>query len=988
MSENAKNRKENFWLRTEDKLSGHPFKIIISVFILTVFFGYFLVTNTKINNDVSTMIPEGNPVKVFDDKTSQIFGSTAGIVIAVENPKGLMKLETLKKIRELSDRIEVIDNRILRDQLSGILEGFSEKERESVLILMNERLREVNSTQELQKLLQDDNVLFEYFWEQKTQEKVKNLAQETDKLKSIYRIFTRHTDENNKWRKRVRQVKSLTKVDYVFSQFTQTEKLNAFFNDLNIKPGAGIRFSGYVVETGLTELSGLRDYIQSSEFGREARLLGFEKTGIETIRKMKPQDLQKLLTLIQSAPKKIRVADLVDWDELKANPEREFFLLSERLRSWEIYRNTLYSPQNENSTLISVEMVPQLVKEERELLIKTVRETVNETLTGSGMNSYISGEPVITDLMGKYMVRDLKILFPIVLVIIGIFLYGAFRHWRGIALPMIAVVLSTIWTLGTIALLGASISVVSTVLPVLLVAVGSAYGIHIIHHYYEDRALGMDKHKALKKTIGEIGIAVVMAGVTTVVGFGSLASNTVIPLREFGIFAAIGVFYALIISLIFIPALLKVGRLPKRVARQHFSSEEELEKRNDKTGYFLEKLGHLTVSKKIWFILGFAVILGFAIVGTTRMKVEINSIEYFKKDTPVRVADRFIRQNFAGTSTLNLVIDTGKPNGILDTEFLKKVESIQQKLEAEETVGKVSSVVEFIKKMHQTMQYGDPDFYRIPRIVWNPDGTRKSFEDTGEKQQALSSILSSYLDQYSRDDTRRMVNQDRSMMKVALILETGSTIATAHLKDEIDGLVREMLGNDSQVNYSGINPLYLEMNNMIVEGQIFSILLSSLVVFLLVTIMQRSFFIGVLSIIPLGLAILINFGIMGFFGVHLDVATAIIASIAIGIGVDYTIHYLNGYLSALRRGKDRRTATVKTTVRSGRAILINAVSVAAGFLVLCFSSFLPLINVGWLIALTMLTTAFSALTLIPVFLNKIRLNNLTKSNKTKPEEIS
>ncbi len=142
--------------------------------------------------------------------------------------------------------------------------------------------------------------------------------------------------------------------------------------------------------------------------------------------------------------------------------------------------------------------------------------------------------------------------------------------------------------------------------------------------------------------------------------------------------------------------------------------------------------------------------------------------------------------------------------------------------------------------------------------------------------------------------------------------------------------------------------------------------------------MQRSLLIGLVSIIPLGISILINFALMGTLNIYLNMGTALMSNIAIGIGVDYTIHYLNGYLLLRKKGESKKFATIHTTVRSGQAILINAFSVAAGFLVMLLSSFVPLINSGWLISLTMLTTSFSALTFIPVILNQFEKFTLLK----------
>ncbi|PKL11775.1 MAG: hypothetical protein CVV50_05240, partial [Spirochaetae bacterium HGW-Spirochaetae-6] len=395
-------------------------------------------------------------------------------------------------------------------------------------------------------------------------------------------------------------------------------------------------------------------------------------------------------------------------------------------------------------------------------------------------------------------------------------------------------------------------------------------------------------------------------------------------------------------------------------------------------GRFLEILANWTLKRHKIFLAIFVLALVFAILGIAKLNVETNLIDQFKKDTVIRRSDTYIRNNFAGTSTFDVVLDTRVPGGILNYGFLKEVDAFQKEIKNHPMVGKATSAVDSIKKMHQSMNYSDPAFYQIPRQAFDSQGKLMIFAHEGEKQAALAKVMNSYLDMFDQDDNRRILDNQKQLLKINIILKTGSTIATSDLVEFVKQKSREhfsayLTDFKSQVGFAGVNPLTVEINDLLVNGQIWSILLSALIVILLVALMQKSFLIGLISIIPLGLAILINFGMMGFLGISLDVGTAIISNIAIGIGVDYTIHYLNGYLLLIKKGENKKQATLHTTIRSGEAILINALSVAAGFAVLCFSSFLPIISTGWLIALTMLTTSFSALTFIPVILNRLKL---------------
>ncbi|HOJ50115.1 MAG TPA: MMPL family transporter [Spirochaetota bacterium] len=951
----------------EAKLAKHPVIIVFTFGILTLLFSYFTIIKTNIDNDVTTMIPKDNPVKVYDEKTSQILGETGGIAIAIENSNGIFNIESIKLIDNITKTIEKIDSKIEKESLYKILYDLTDEERDGFIQFLNEKSFEFQTPEELKNLIIESEVSMYYSGDFSKIEKIKN---DSKRIKQIFSILNSYTDENNKYKKRIRKVTSLTNVDAVFSEFTETEKITRFYSKIGVNEKKGVELSNYMLEKGITDKEKVVDFIKS-KIDNIKEYFNLTEEEIKILKSLNEKEITELVDTIIKSEKLIRVSNLVDFEKLSENPDKTLFLIEERLKSWELYKDSLYSNKNPNSTLITIELYPQLLKEEREKVIQYVEREIKELLKDNkNIKYYIAGEPVIITTMGNFMLKDLVILFPIVLLVLIIFLYLSFMHIRGVILPLITVVLSTIWTLGTIAILGKSISIVSTALPVLLVAIGSAYGIHIIHHYYEDRALGMDKEEALKKTIKDFGMGVIMAGLTTFAGFATLSTNSVIPLRDFGIFAALGVLYALLISMILIPALLRIGRLPKKIKEMNIRSEDDLEKEIDKTTTFLRKLSEFFFKKRKKIILVYTILIIVSFIGAYFIKVEINVIDYFKKDTKIYQDDKFIRENFAGTSTLNIIIDTNKQNGILDVDLLKEVEKIQETIEGYENVGKVTSIVDFIKKMHETMNYGKKEFYKIPDEIFDENGKLISLDENTKKDK-LKSIILSYIDQYDREDTRLIVDSEKQMLKISVILKTGSTIATKNVTEKIRERVKTLRHN---IGFSGVNPLYLEVNNLIVNGQVWSIISSAIMVAILVAIMFKSIFIGSISILPLIVAIIFNFAIMAIFNVHLDVATAIISNIAIGTGVDYTIHFLNGYTILRKKGEDKEKAIINTSLRNGKAILINAISVAAGFLVLCFSSFKPLINVGWIIALTMITTSFLALTLVPVLLGTFNID--------------
>ena len=956
-------------LELEAKIVRHPLAIVMLFIIVTLFFGYLTVKKTNIDNDVTTMLPSDNPVKVYDQDISKIFGQSGGIAIAIETEKDAITKSNLMLIDKITKSLEKIDYKIQKDKIKNMI-PLKEENIDGFMQFINEKSFEIQTKEDLKNIIKEDELSL---YIQDEIEKVMKIKEDKKTIEKLFNVITSYTDENKLYQKRIRKISSLSNIDAVFSEFTETSKIENFFKKLGIKNTKPfIDLANYMLEKGYTDNEKLSKFLNNDVYN-VSKIFNIDDKDLEKIKNLDNKNTEELSTILRSSEKMIKVTNLVDFKKLENEEEKSLFLIRERLKSWELYKDAVYSSKNPKATLVLIETYPQLLKEEREALIKYVEDDLKEIFKERKSEKYyIAGEPVLITAIGSFMIKDLIILFPIVIIVLSGFLYLSFRHFRGVFLPLLSVFISTVWTLGTIALLGKSISIVTTALPVLLVAVGSAYGIHIIHHYYEDRALGMEKEEALKKALKDFGIGVIMAGLTTFAGFASLYTSSVIPLKEFGVFAAIGVIYALLASLILIPAILRLGRLPKKIEKMKLTSEEDLEKESDKVSHILRNTGTFIAKNSKTIIVFYALAVIIFAIGAYFIKVEINPIEYFKKTTDIYISDEYIRNNFSGTSTLNIVINTNKQNGVLDVELMKKIESLQEKIKGFDNIGKVTSIVDFIKKMHQTMNYGDPNFYKIPDEVFDEKGNKIEMSEENKKE-ALRSIMLSYIDQYDKDDTRLMIDSTKSKLKIGIILKTGSTIATKEVTEKIKKLASETINQD--LGFSGVNTLYLEVNKLIVNGQIWNIISSAIMVAILVGIMFKSLLIGSISILPLLIAIVFNFAIMALFNVHLDVATAIIANIAIGTGVDYTIHFLNGYTILRKKGETKEQAIINTGVRNGKAILINALSVAAGFLVLCLSNFKPLINVGWIIALTMITTSFLALTLIPTILS---LSNLDK----------
>lgn len=760
------------------------------------------------------------------------------------------------------------------------------------------------------------------------------------------------------------------------------------------------------------------------------------------------------------------VAPLID----DMNNQDEIDNLKKKIISWrDMYGKSLVS-NDFKSTQLLLTVDENYDAKEKETVYKGVEEIV-ESNKGHQGTFYTAGHTVINVLMGEFMQKDVKTLIPFVLLTVLVSLYLSFHRLGGVILPTLTVLISTIWTMGTMALLHIKITMVATAIPVLLIAVGSAYGIHIISHFYDEinhhdgEVTAEDYRRHLNSTLKHVGKPVLLAGITTVIGFVSLATSEIVPIKEFGIFTGIGVVSALVIALTLIPVLLNMKKVKKKL------DEDESPLMNK----LIMAIYHEMKGNRMMIIVTLSLIIVISIVGIRKIVIDNVMIDYFKPTTAIVKADEFENKEFSGTNILNVVIDgteAGK-GSLTNPDVLKQMDEMKNHfMTSYDYIGNITSFTDFIKRMNKVMNYpqeeaekveaatddsgatyddgfgddsfgddsfgddsfGDDEFAfegdtfddsfggdeavaatstentevavvekvktkdpieLINNALANSDDLDINVADLinlinkernyeGEayneiptdlakygasSKEELKNLISQYLLLYSGSLDDYVDDQlEPTQARMVFQLKSASNIVTKEFKENINNYVENNFPEGYKVTVSGAGDLSLATNNLIVGSQIKSVIFSLIAVFVIVAISYKSPIAGIFGIIPLGISLLINFGIMGFAGVKLDIATSMVASIAIGIGVDYTIHFLSAYNEERKKTDDIETVNMNTLTSTGKAIIFNAISVALGFLVLVFSNFEPLVSLGILVAITMFTSSMAALVVLPVLL--------------------
>jgi predicted RND superfamily exporter protein len=404
--------------------------------------------------------------------------------------------------------------------------------------------------------------------------------------------------------------------------------------------------------------------------------------------------------------------------------------IKRRILSWDLYHRSIVS-DDYTSTQIILELEEIQAKEGEEDPKRLSYDGITRVLTETdlhGMKYYLAGTPAMSALMSKNMTADLSFLIPLVVVIVIGALYFSFRRLAGIILPLLTVIISTIWTIGFMATFGVTLTMIGTIIPVLMIAVGSAYGIHVISHYLDDVAhfSGPWNQEAnidmIVKTLRKVGKPVLLAALTTIAGFGSLSFTTIIPMQTFGIFTAVGVAAALVIALTFLPSLLVVFP-PRKNTKGAVKAEAKETKGERGIHKFLLGLYNNFVSKKVLVLSIGAVLLALAGLGTSFVVIDNALVDYFKEDTEISLSDRFLREKFNGTKTFSIVLESENKGGMNNPEALLVMDALAQELYSQhDQVKKILSYTDLLKRLNQLF-HSDESALGLP--------TKLALEDEG-----------------------------------------------------------------------------------------------------------------------------------------------------------------------------------------------------------------------------------------------------------------
>lgn len=559
---------------------------------------------------------------------------------------------------------------------------------------------------------------------------------------------------------------------------------------------------------------------------------------------------------------------------------------------------------------------------------------------------HVAGVPVVEGTMAFLGPKDMKTMVPIVVLVIVIVLYTVMRSVRNTFSTIMVVLLSTVWTFGLMALLEIPIYAVSIMIPVMLIAIGVADGIHLYSHldlFMAENKIA-SKTDAIRDMLKNMWKPVAMTSVTTAIGFISLLTSEVLPIKYFGLFTAFGVMAAMIFSLFLIPSFIQVIGIKKR---------KQVRAETESNSGFAAKFAGKVLKYKVLVVSATAIVGIVSMIGIGKVWINSSFLENFEKSSDIVQTDAFINQHFGGTSTINVILESESEGVMVKHETLQLLNEMQHQVENVKQVGGSFSIADYIKRMNKVMHADDLQYNSIP---------------------ADDELIAQYLLLYEMsgdpENLWKVIDYDSKKANLTFQLKTDNSKELKNALEAIEGFKPKLEEMGISLNYAGSGYKALVFTGLILEGQIKSLIMSVIIIILLITIMFRKITIGLIGSVPVVLTALLSFGLMGLLNIPLSTTTALISSIAVGIGIDYAIHFIERYKIYAQETADKTLTTKLTMSHSGRAITFNAVVVILGFLVLLFSVFPPNRSLGALVSFNMLTSFAATVTIMYLLLYK------------------
>ena len=628
---------------------------------------------------------------------------------------------------------------------------------------------------------------------------------------------------------------------------------------------------------------------------------------------------------------------------LKRNKARSFLdVFEEKILDDPMYVNNVISSDGETTAIIAT--VAKGSPESRKKLVKETREILIAVETENSMKKFfLAGPSIVNTELDRMSQNDMKTFTPVMFAVALGILVVLFKNISGVLIPAITIGINIIWTMGLFVIFGNKMNMVSGMIIPLVFIISLATTVHILNRFYLEVKLSGDRQESMLKTVKHICVPCFLTCITTSIGFLSLIVSDVTPVKTTGIFMATGIMMSFFVCITLVPGMLSL--FPERMSRNLMNVQKGRSSSNKEFQGIYGFIGSFVKNNTIYVFFISLLFVGVAIYGVTKIDAESSIFESFPESSEITRSTEHIEQELMGLIPMDIVVEAGNSGSVFQPDVLLKIEKLQDYLKGISEVTKSVSVVDYVKHLNKLLNKDNPD---------SPVVTKDKAIDY-VKLASLhgdSIVAGLYTDDYNEGRVSvRMKNVGSSRYK--------------SIVNDIEGFIKENFPLSVSCAITGIVPLLMDMQGYLIESQIKTFTLAFVFIFICIALLLKSTRIGMMSMIPNLVPIAITMGVMGYVGINLDVATIMIASVAIGISVDDTIHFLYRFKEEFKEDGDHYLAIQRTLSGVGRALIFTTVVATCGFLVFCLSSFKAVQYFGLLTGITMVSALVADLFILP-----------------------
>ncbi len=579
-------------------------------------------------------------------------------------------------------------------------------------------------------------------------------------------------------------------------------------------------------------------------------------------------------------------------------------------------------------------------------LIHSIQALGEEFTADSGIRVYTSGLPFIRTKTSLKVEQELRLFVLLAMVVASLALFLFFRSFKAMIFPMIIVIVSVIWALGTISLLGYEITVLTGIIPPLLIIIGVENCIFLLNKYHHEYKAHGNKIKSLVRVVQRVGNATMLTNATTAVGFATFIITGNRILVEFGIVAALNILTVFVLTITLIPIFYSYLDAPGTRHIKH------LENRRMKR--VLRRVMHLISNHRaaVYAVAGILLVVG--ILGMTRLHTSGNIVDDIPHRDPLYKDLQFFERNIRGIMPMEIMIDTRKPNGVMRSGTLEAIDALQQELARHPELSRPLSVAEALKFARQAFYRGNPEMYALPN----------RFDRT---------FILSYLPKKgfgNESALGSMVDSTMQKTRVSVLMANMGTRDIRRIQQDLQPRIDSIFNPEQyQVTMTGTSVVFLKGTDYLVKNLLTSLLFAVVIISMLIALLFRKARMVMISLIPNLFPQILTAALMGYLGIPIKPSTILIFSIALGISVDNSIHFLAKYRQELAlHNQNIRRAVMAALTESGVSMVYTYVVLFFGFIIFTASSFGGTQALGYLIAFTLTVALLSNIILLPAIL--------------------